>query len=158
MDQLCSIGDAFFYIPYLNNDPNANTAGLETIQTVTQATWVSQQRLSRAPAMQYLGPGNKSITIAGRLYPKSFGGLGTLSQLEALSVAGKPLPFIRYTLGSQQAQGTVNGDNYVIMGIQKAEQKISSDGVPFRVDFSLELMRYGDDQQKAGGSFIIQIQ
>lgn len=148
----------FFYTPNLTQDPNAASASFETIQTTAQANWVSQQRLSRAPAMQFVGPGNRSIVIAGRIYPKSLGGLGTLSQLETLMNSGNPLDFIRYTTNGQQATGTVAQGKYVIVGINKAEQKVDANNIPFRVDFSLELQRYGDDISDGAGGFKIFIQ
>lgn len=146
MDALVSLGRNFFYIPQLKSDG----LGFETMQQKTSASWVSQGRLSRDPAMQFTGPGNETISIAGRVYPEFFGGLTTLGQLRTDLRAGKPLTLIRYIHGTQSVTGNVSGNRWVIMDLTRAESKLGADGIPNRVDFTLELQRYGDDTSNGG--------
>jgi phage protein U len=150
MDALISLGRNVFYTPSLGTD----ALGFEAVVEEFAGGWVSQGRLSRDPAMQFTGPGPQSFNIAGRAYPKLFGGLSTIETLKQDIRAGKPLSLIRYSNGqdnnSKVVTGTVSSNKYVIMKLVRSEQKIGSDGTPNRVDFSLELMLYGDDVNTGG--------
>lgn len=150
MSKLISLGSIVFESPTLGGD----ALGFETLQEEFNGGWVSQGRLSRDPAMQFTGPGAQTFTLAGRVYPKIFGGLNTIEQIKTAIRAGKPLSLIRYSNGqdnnSKVVTGTVSSNKYVIMKLVRSEQKIGSDGTPNRVDFSLELMLYGDDVNTGG--------
>lgn len=151
MSKLISLGSIVFESPTLGGD----ALGFETLQEEFNGGWVSQGRLSRDPAMQFTGPGAQTFTLAGRVYPKIFGGLNTIEQIKTAIRAGKPLSLIRYNVTQTSTTGlTVTGNvsqnQYVILKLGRAEQKIAPDGSPHRVDFQLDLQLYGDDLNNGG--------
>ncbi|WP_316207379.1 phage tail protein [Bradyrhizobium sp. SZCCHNR3118] len=139
-----------FYVPL----PKHETPNFETIQRDAQFTWVANDRLSRDPAMQFTGPGQESIAIDGKMYPYHFGGLDTLSRLRAAGRRGKPMDMVRfYPLQNPSGYAAESIGTFVIMRVRTIEQKIGSIGIAHKIDFTVELTRYGDDTF-AGGIII----
>jgi phage protein U len=135
-------GVILFYVPLPEND----TPGFESIQRDSQYTWTSQERLSRDPAMQFTGVGDESFVVEGRMYPYHFGGLSTLVRLREAGRAGKPLILARfYPLQDPAGYGSEVIGNYVIKRVRTAETKIGAIGLAHKIDFTLEMQRYGDD-------------
>jgi phage protein U len=135
-------GLILFYIPA----KGVETPNFETIQRDVQYTWTSADRLSRDPAMQFTGPGEDNISIDGRMYPYHFGGLSTIERMRAAGRAGKPMILVRfYPLTDPTGYGAEAIGNYVIKRVRTAESRISVDGIARKIDFTLELQRYGDD-------------
>ncbi|MDB5610670.1 MAG: phage protein [Bradyrhizobium sp.] len=131
-----------FYVPIKGVD----TPNFETFQRDVQFTWASAERLSRDPAMQFTGPGEDNISIAGRMFPYHFGGLSTLDRLRKAGRAGKPMIMVRfYPLINPAGYGSEVVGNYVIKRVQTVESKIGAIGIAHKIDFTLELQRYGDD-------------
>jgi phage protein U len=142
-----------FYAPLPEND----TPGYETLQRDSQYTWVSNDRLSRDPAMQFTGPGDDSIVIDGRMYPYHFGGLSTIKLLRDAGRSGKPYILARfYPLTGPGGYGSENLGNFVIMRVRTAESKIGAVGIAHKIDFTIELKRYGDDlETTAPDNFVV---
>jgi phage protein U len=144
---LMSIGKHFFYSPR----PGEATPGFQTIDRDSNFSWPQQNRLSRAPAMQFTGPGADLIQIEGRLFPGIFGGLKTMDNLKKAGDEGKPLMLTRYyileaTDDGQAAQYV--GERvgmFAITRLRKRELKIGGDGLPVYMEFSLELSLFGED-------------
>ena len=137
-----------FYVPVKGVD----TPNFETIQRDVQFTWTSADRLSRDPAMQFTGPGEDNISIAGRMFPYHFGGLSTLDRMRKAGRAGKPMIMVRfYPLTDPNGYGSEVIGNYVIKRVQTVESKIGAIGIAHKVDFTLELQRYGDDLDSTSG-------
>jgi phage protein U len=135
-------GLILFYVPAKGID----TPNFETIQRDSQYTWTSADRLSRDPAKQFTGPGEDNIVVEGRLYPYHFGGLSTLERLRAAGRAGKPMLLVRfYPLTNPDGYGSQVIGNFSITRVRSAESKIGPIGIAHKVDFTLELSRYGDD-------------
>jgi uncharacterized protein len=134
-------GVILFYIP----QPKVDTPGFETLQRDTQFTWVSADRLSRDPAMQFVGPGEENIVVEGKMYPYHFGGLSTIAKLREAGRAGKPHVLARFYPLDNKGYGAENLGNFVIKRVRTVESKIGNIGVAHKVDFTLELARYGDD-------------
>ncbi|MGJ4953013.1 phage tail protein [Bradyrhizobium sp. HKCCYLS20291] len=138
-----------FYVPLPNND----TPGFEQLQRDRQYTWVSNDRLSRDPAMQFTGPGEEQFVIEGRMYPYHFGGLSTIKLLDQAGRSGKPHILARfYPLtqpGGSLSYGSENLGNFVIKRLRTVESKIGAVGIAHKIDFQLELSRYGDDLNTA---------
>ncbi|WP_316196560.1 phage tail protein [Bradyrhizobium sp. SZCCHNS3053] len=136
------IGLILFYVPQKDTD----TPGFDTLSRDTQFTWTSADRLSRAPAMQFTGPGEENIVIAGRMYPYHFGGLSTLDRLRRAGNAGKPMIMVRfYPLADPAGYGSEVIGNFAIRRVRDDQSKISIDGIAHKIDFQVELQRYGDD-------------
>jgi phage protein U len=135
-------GLILFYVPQKGID----TPNFETIQRDVQFTWTSADRLSRDPAMQFTGPGEDNISIDGRMFPYHFGGLSTLERLRKAGRAGKPMILVRfYLLTDSAGYGSEVVGNYVIKRVRTSESKIGTIGIAHKIDFTLELQRYGDD-------------
>jgi phage protein U len=139
------IGDAasiLFYVPM----PGEDTPGFETLQRDAQYTWVSNDRLSRNPAMQFTGPGEENIVIEGRMYPYHFGGLSTVNRLRQAGKSGKPYLLMRfYPLSEPKGYAGEALGNFVIKRVRTVESKIGTINIAHKIDFTLELTRYGDD-------------
>jgi phage protein U len=135
-------GLILFYVPM----PGEDTPNFETLQRDAQFTWVSNDRLSRDPAMQFTGPGEENISIDGRMYPYHFGGLSTIQRLRDAGRAGKPYILVRfYPLTNPAGYGSEVIGNFVIKRVRTVESKIGALGIAHKIDFTLELTRYGDD-------------
>jgi phage protein U len=135
-------GIILFYVPM----PNTDTPGFEQLQRDTQFTWVSNDRLSRDPAMQFTGPGEENIVVERRMFPYHFGGLSTIQRLREAGREGKPHVLARfYPLTNPSGYATEVIGNFVIRRVRTVESKIGSIGIAHKIDFTLELCRYGDD-------------
>ncbi|WP_439357753.1 phage tail protein [Bradyrhizobium sp. DASA03007] len=135
-------GLILFYVPQKGID----TPNFETIQRDAQYTWTSADRLSRDPAMQFTGPGEDNVVVDGRMFPYHFGGLSTIERMRAAGRAGKPMILVRfYPLTNPDGYGSEVLGNYVIRRVRTVESKIGVIGIAHKIDFTLELQRYGDD-------------
>jgi phage protein U len=135
-------GLILFYVPSQGND----TPNFESLQRDAQYTWTSADRLSRDPAMQFTGPGEDNVVIEGRMFPYHFGGLSTLERMRQAGRAGKPMMLVRfYPLTNPAGYGSEVIGNYAIKRVRTAESKIGRIGIAHKIDFTLELQRYGDD-------------
>lgn len=136
-----------FYVPL----PNHETPNFETIQRDHQFTWVSNDRLSRDPAMQFVGPGEENVSIDGKMYPYHFGGLDTISRLRAAGKRGKPMQMVRfYPLQNPVGYAAEFVGNYALKRVRTVEQKIGAIGIAHKIDFTVELTKYGDDLYTGG--------
>ena len=113
------------------------TAAHESLQRDTAYRWEKQDRLGREPAMQYIGPGEDRITLAGRIYPHYRGGLGQLDTMREIAGDGEPQQLV-------DGLGNVLGP-YCITRITEGQVAYVGPGIPRRVDFTIELARYGAD-------------
>lgn len=100
--------------------------------------WAAQERLGRRPARQFLGPGEESIAIQGRIYPHFRGGLGQIDAMAAEAGRGEPLEL---TDSRGETWGT-----WCIDRIEETRRELIAGGLPRRIDFTLNLSRYGDDE------------
>ncbi|ARQ95327.1 tail protein [Bradyrhizobium phage BDU-MI-1] len=143
-------GLILFYVPSKGID----TPNFETIQRDAQFTWTSADRLSRDPAMQFTGPGEENISIDGRMFPYHFGGLSTLDRLRRAGRAGKPMIMVRfYPLLDPAGYGSEVIGNFVIKRVRTQESKLGAIGIAHKIDFTVELQRYGDDLNQTGDIF-----
>jgi len=132
----------YFYVPL----PGHDTPSFESIQTDSTFNWVAQNRLSREPAQQFTGSGEEVKTIEGRLFPNHFGGLSTLENLRAEAKAGNRLTMVQYfPLEDPHAMAGRPLGTWGIRRIRDSAALIGANGLPHRVDFTIEMVRYGDD-------------
>jgi uncharacterized protein len=156
MEVLMSIGDVAFYTVM----PGRDAINFENVTRDSQFTWTAQGRLGRDPAFQFTGPGEESFTVEGRIYPHFFGGVKSLEQLRDMGRAGEPHVLVRYSSLDESdpgnsvlpvdpalgLMGTFSG-RVVIRRVRRADTKIASTGIANRIDFTLELTRFGDDPE-----------
>lgn len=149
---LMSLGGNFFYSPKLGEA----SPGFESLDRDVQFTWAAQQRLSRSPARQFTGMGDEAISIEGTLYPHLFGGLKTLDNLRADGAKGQPMALVRFvTMTADPTQGLpkqFSGEllgEFVLTRVRQRDVVIGKEGLPLKVQFSIELMGYGGDANDA---------
>lgn len=96
--------------------------------------WPSTDRIGVAPAPQYVGPGDDTITIDGVIFPHFRGGLRQIDQMRAQAGLGMPLPLV-------SGYGRYFGV-YVIEKIKETQESLMSDGAPRKIEFQIELKAY----------------
>lgn len=109
--------------------------GYTNIGRSTDVSWAELETVGGFNELQWTGPRSETVTINGVLFPREFGGLGTLEGLRLAAKNGIPLMLV--SLG-----GAVFGSHAI--------QKIDEDrafhdrfGTPGRNAFSIELKRKG---------------
>jgi uncharacterized protein len=113
------------------------TAAYQTLERSTAYRWPSQERLGRAPARQFVGKGDDTITLAGVIYPHYKGGLRQVDAMRAEAERGEPLDLV-------DGFGRVWGA-WVILSIREAHSRLLGNGAPLKIDFTIELAAYGED-------------
>ncbi len=137
---LLAVGPVLFF---------ATAPSFQKLKTKTDARWASQPRLSRAPAHQFIGPGETTIDIDGVLYPHRFGDFGTVESLRVLCTAGQVIPLISISTGA--IIGVSHGDYYVAS--VGDEREYFDVGQPRKITFNVQLKAYGGDNGVFGGLF-----
>jgi phage protein U len=115
-----------------------DTAAYEKLQRTTSYRWETINRLGRAPAQQFIGAGDDDISMDGVIYPHFRGGLGQLDEIRTLAGQGEPLLLVDGT-------GKVWGD-YVVREVGEGQSVFFSNGAPRKIEFSLTLRAFGDDE------------
>ncbi len=113
------------------------TAAYQNLKRTDAWRWASQDRLTRAPAKQFLGRGNVTLSLDGTIYPHFRGGLGQVAAMRAEADKGQPLQLV-------DGLGKVWG-KWVIEEITETSTNFLAEGVPLKIDFSLSLSAYGED-------------
>jgi len=145
---LMKLGPHIFYVP----NPDIDTPNFESVSRDTNFNIPSQGRLSRDPAHQFTGMGEDVMTIEGRLFPHHFGGEATLHGIIQSGRAGQPLRLVRY-YPLQGAHAGIDCGKWLIRRVRKGHSKIGVTGAAHKIDFTLELVAYGDDRiADTGGS------
>lgn len=90
-------------------------------------------RVGARDASQYLGPGDDTLQIGGRLFPTVAGSYGAIERLRAMADEGEVYDFV-------DGSGTVWG-GFVITSLDEQQNVFLDDGTPRRKDFTIELTR-----------------
>lgn len=109
----------------------------QTIARSVDYRWPAQERLSRAPARQFLGRGEETIELSGYTLTHYTGGAETLTRLRALADQGEPQTLI-------DASGAVLG-LYVLTRVEATGSELDASGRPLMLEFRLSLAAYGED-------------
>ena len=108
----------------IRDSPGPEGPGLDHVYSLS-LSWVSNDRLSRDPAMQFTGPGEEQIVLEGRMYPYHFGGLSTLQRLRDAGRRGKPHMLVRfYPLTGPSGYGAENLGTFAIKRVRQVERFI----------------------------------
>ena len=118
-----------------------STAAYQDLTHSTTYRWQAQERLGRPPARQYLGPGEETITLRGVVHPHYKGGLGQIDRMRAEAGRGEPLLL-------SEGTGRILG-RWVIRQIEETRRELEADGAPRRIEFRLDLARYGEDENRS---------
>ena len=98
----------------------------------------SQNRVGVRPASQFLGVGEETIALSGRLAPIITGGRAHLELLKIMADQGTAWPLIG-------GDGWLYG-LFVIQGMDQTATEFFNNGAPRLIDFTLNLKRVDDDR------------
>lgn len=119
------------------------TAPFSSYDRFTQQRWQTQERAGTAPAAQWLGPGDDSLSIDGVLAPELTGGTRHLDTLRRMANSGRAWILVDGT-------GAEMGKWYIESVTEKGTHLIDN-GRARKVEFTVRLARYWDDDPAALG-------
>lgn len=114
-----------------------DTAAYQGRSRTTTYRWAKQERLTREPALQFVGPGDDTLKLSGVIYPHYKGGLGQVDSMRQEAGKGKPFILIEGT-------GTVFG-KFVIESISEDQEHFMANGTPKKISFTLDLRKFGGE-------------
>ena len=117
-----------------------DTAAFDQLQRSSAYRWEAKNRIGRQPAMQNTGRDADTITLSGAIYPHWRGGLGQIGALRAMAESGEPQPLVYAFETSGQYCG-----QWCITGIEETRTVLFDNGAPRKIEFSLVLREYGED-------------
>ena len=115
-----------------------STLAYQELQRQTEWRHPSSSRVGTAPARQFIGRGDDSITLPGIIFPELAGTTLSLDALRLMANTGKAWPMIE---GSGRIYGL-----WVIESLSETKTVFFRDGTPRRIEFTLSLKRIDDDQ------------
>lgn len=138
---LLSLGPFQFY---------ASAPSFEKLRFLADFRWVPQERLGRDPAMQFLGPGERQVTLDGTIYPEAFGGEELLPAMQQAARQGAVFPLLA------MSDAGLSADVMGLWIIKKIENTRSFFGAAVgarKIEFNIELRAYGEDGVLGGRLF-----
>ncbi len=108
----------------------------ELVRTVSYR-WAKQERISREPARQFIGPGDDIVELNGTIYPHFKGGLNQIEDMKTEANKGEPLILV-------DGRGKVWG-KYVIEEVREEQPQHFKGGAPKKQIFALRIAKYGED-------------
>ena len=125
---LMSLGMFPFHMPTLAHDE---------LQRRTDWRHARNGRVGARDAVQFVGPGEETISLSGSAYAELSLGRASLDELREMANAGETWPLV-------DGGGLVFG-TFVITGIDERHKFLLEDGTPRRIDFVLDLLRVDED-------------
>jgi phage protein U len=116
---------------------SVGTASPQLVNRNTTYHWPAQERVGKRPLLQWTGPGDERMEIAGVIYPHYRGGLRQVQAMRELAGLGK-----RWLL--VDGLGVVYG-LFAIVEIDETGVLYDAKGAPRRISFRLQLEYAGDD-------------
>lgn len=116
---------------------SVDTAAYTARDENTPYRWAVQERLGREPSAQWIGPGAKTATFDGTIYPHFKGGLGQIDAMRDMAGQGQPLIWT-------EATGKIKG-KWCITHIDEHQDTFMERGIARRIDFTIGLVKYGED-------------
>lgn len=113
-----------------------NTAAYQELTRSSAYKWGRQDVFSKLDNLQFLGPGQDTITLNGVIYPDFKGGTQQLEILRLLALAGLPYLMVSGT-------GKILG-MWVIDQIEEGQGVFAAYGVPRKQEFTLNLSKFSD--------------
>ncbi|RGP54402.1 phage tail protein [Pseudomonas abyssi] len=123
-----------------------HTAAYQDFQRQTNWRHPSSPRVGAAPARQYVGKGEDTITLSGVIVPEIAGERLSLDALRLMADTGKAWPLVEGT-------GRIYGV-WAIESISETATLFFKDGAPRRIEFTLTLQRADDTQIELLGSLL----
>jgi phage protein U len=122
------------------------TVPYETLKRTTEYRWSASNRFGKAPAHQFLGPGEDELTIDGTLMPELTGGPAHLDKLREMAAKGKAWIL---TAGNGDVLG-----KWFIAKIDDNRSHFVSNGLARKIEFTIALKRYGNDDNEQLGKLM----
>lgn len=119
---------------------SVDAAVYQEFQRSTVYRWASQERLNRAPALQFVGVGEDQINLNGVIYPHYKGGIDQIKTMRESAAKGESLTLVV----APSLTGEVLGE-WCIMSITETQRLFFPGGVPKEMQFSISLSYYGED-------------
>ena len=114
-----------------------NTAAYQNLKHSSEYRWPATERIGKEPLLQATGKGSERIELEGVIYPYYKGGL---EQMELMRLtAGNQEPFLLI-----DGNGAILG-RWVITQIEESQSVFLANGNPRRIEFRLNLERYGEE-------------
>jgi phage tail protein len=136
---LMKLGNFKFSVPGLSYD---------RLQRRFEYRWEPMWRVGRRPAQQYLGPGEEALDIRGIVYPHCTGGYNQLNLMRDAAQTGLPM-----TLTAVQGEVGIYLGPWCVRMIRDEQEYFFPDGAPRKVEFSMDLVVYGNEQGTFGGGW-----
>lgn len=115
-----------------------STAAYQALQRQTEWRHASNPRVGAAPARQFVGRGDDTITLPGIILPELAGSALSLDALRLMANTGKAWPMVE---GSGRIYGL-----WIIESLNETKTLFFRDGTPRRIEFTLILKRIDDDR------------
>jgi uncharacterized protein len=115
-----------------------STAAYQALQRQTEWRHASNPRVGAAPARQFVGRGDDTITLPGLILPELAGSALSLDALRLMANTGKAWPMVE---GSGRIYGL-----WIIENLNETKTLFFRDGTPRRIEFTLSLKRIDDDR------------
>lgn len=116
-----------------------STLLFDQVQRSSQQRWAKQERLGQRPALQNVGPDTDTASLPGVLFSCWIGNHDAMKTLYQLKESGEPqaLWTVRNGVGVPYLPG-----RWVIEGISETYSDLSGYGLPRKVEWTLNLLRY----------------
>jgi len=115
-----------------------STAAYQELQRQTEWRHASNNRVGAAPARQFVGRGDDTITLPGIILPELAGSALSLDALRLMANTGKAWPMVE---GSGRIYGL-----WIIESLSETKTIFFRDGTPRRIEFTISLKRIDDDR------------
>lgn len=115
-----------------------STAAYQELQRQTEWRHASNSRVGAAPARQFVGRGDDTITLPGVILPELAGSALSLDALRLMANTGKAWPMVE---GSGRIYGL-----WIIESLSETKTIFFRDGTPRRIEFTISLKRIDDDR------------
>ncbi|SDU87913.1 phage tail protein [Pseudomonas mucidolens] len=115
-----------------------STLAYQELQRQTEWRHASNSRVGAAPARQFVGRGDDTITLPGVILPELAGSALSLDALRLMANTGKAWPMVE---GSGRIYGL-----WIIDGLSETKTLFFRDGTPRRIEFTVNLKRIDDDR------------
>lgn len=115
-----------------------HTLAYQELQRQTNWRHPSSNRVGAAPARQFVGKGEDTITLNGLIVPEVAGERISLDALRLMADTGKAWPMVEGT-------GRIYG-LWIIESLGETNTLFFSDGAPRRIEFTITLQRIDDSR------------
>lgn len=120
-----------------------DTAAYQRLERETSYRWPQSERFGKLPLLQSTGPSSDSITLEGIIYPGFKGSATQLDLLRTQAGLGTKLTLVT-------GRGVYLG-LWSVLSVREGQEYFFSDGVPRKLDFTVQLVQADDLTVKIAG-------